>query len=117
MNKDVYESMNENEKMLLKTQKRLEKKSCCKRNLKRKHSLVSHVKAMLDVYSGCDEEQGRRHRNGLQENSIFTSSHRFRINASILVRPYGYGKKTEEENENYSRLAYQLKTQQPIPTD
>ena len=34
VNKHVYESMNENEKMLLKTQKRLDQKSCCKRNLK-----------------------------------------------------------------------------------
>ena len=120
VNKHVYGSMNENEKMLLKTQKRLEQKSCCKRNLKRKQSLMSHVKAMLDVYIGVtkkkDEDTGTAY-SKLQENSILTSSHRFRINASILVRPYGNRYKTEEENENFSRFAYQVKTQQPILTD
>ena len=38
----------------------------------------------------------------------------FRINTSILVRPYGQEKEKDEDNEYYNRLAYQLKTQQLI---
>ena len=49
--KHDYESKNENEKMLQTTQERLNQTSSCKTNLKTKHSLMSRVKAGLDVYS------------------------------------------------------------------
>ena len=48
-NKHEYES--KNDKMLQKTQERLDQTSRCKRNLKTKHSLKLRVKAVLDVYS------------------------------------------------------------------
>ena len=61
---------------------------------------MSRVKAMLDVYSGVtkkkDEDTGKAH-SKLQENGILTSSHRFRVNTSILVRPYGYGSETTRD--------------------
>ena len=121
VNKHVYGSKNENEKMLLKTEERLDQTSRCKRNLKRKHSLMRSVKAVLDVYSGKTkrkDEVTRETYSKLQEDGNFTSSHKIQnqyINTSILVRPYG--RETEEENENYNCLAYQLKTQQLIIKD
>ena len=51
VNKYVYESKNANEKTLLTTQERMGQTSRCKRNLKRKRSLTSRVKATPDVYS------------------------------------------------------------------
>ena len=50
-NKHEYESKNENEKMPQKTQERLDQTSRCKSNWMMKHSFMSRVKAVLDVYS------------------------------------------------------------------
>ena len=58
-NKHEYESKNENEKMLQKTQECLDQTSRCNNNLKTKHSLMSRVKAVLDVYSEVTKKKDK----------------------------------------------------------
>ena len=57
--KHDYELKNENEKMLQTIQERLNQTSCCENNLKTKHSLMSRVKAVLDVYSEVTEKKDK----------------------------------------------------------
>ena len=66
--KHDYESKNENDKMLQKTQERLDQTSRCKRNLKTKHSLKLRVKAVLDVYSVVTKRRTAPLRGRISEN-------------------------------------------------